>query len=68
MTAIDPAGHQIIILAGEFEGEEGVCLGRANDTQDLWAVSPDSSNRIVNLRFETEFGVLVNKGQQPGKN
>jgi len=65
---IDPTGQSVIILAGDFAGEEGVCLGRAPDTKDLWAVSPNSSERIVNLRFDEEFGVLLNRGQQPGKN
>jgi len=68
MADIDPSGHNVIILAGEFAGEEGVCLGRAPDAADLWAVSPHSSSRIVNLKFDEEFGVLINRGQEPGKN
>lgn len=68
MPDIDPSGHTVIILAGDFAGEEGICLGRVPDKKDLWAVSPNSSDRIVNLRFDEEFGVLLNPGQEPGKN
>jgi len=64
----DPTGRDVIILAGEFAGEEGVCLGRAQDGSGLWAVSADSSSRVVNLKFPEEFGVLVNRGQEPGRN
>ncbi len=53
---------------GEFAGEEGVCLGRATGTADLWSVSAHSSDRIVSLRLDEDFGVLLNPGQEPGKN
>jgi hypothetical protein len=36
------------------------------DGGGLWAVSPDSSDRILNLKFDEEFGILLNKGQAPG--
>ena len=62
------SGKTVLILDGEFAGEEGICLGRAPDAHDLWAVSPDSSDRIVNLRFADEFGVLLNPKQSPGWN
>jgi len=68
MPEIDPTGLKVIILAGEFTGLEGVCLGRATGQPERWAVSPDSSNRIVNLRFDEEFGVLLNPGQRAGNN
>lgn len=68
MPDIDPSGHTVIILAGEFAGEEGVCLGRATGEKELWAVSPNTSDRIVNLRFDGEFGVLLNPSQKHGKN
>lgn len=68
MQDFDPSGKHVLITCGEFAGEEGVCLGRAPDTYDQWAVSPHSSDRIVNLKFEQEFGILVNGGQEPGRN
>ncbi len=68
MPDLDPAGHHVIILAGEFAGQEGVCLGPVPDGSGLWAVSPDGTDRIVNLKFDEEFGMLVNRGQEPGKN
>lgn len=57
----------VLITGGEFAGQEGVCLGRAPDATELWAVSPRSSERIVNLRFEADFGLLINPGQKPGR-
>lgn len=68
MPDIDPSGRTVIILAGEFAGEEGTCLGRSPGEKDRWAVSPNSSDQIVNLLFEKEFGVILNSGQEPGKN
>ena len=68
MPKPDPSGKTVLIIGGEFAGEEGVCLGHAPDTQDLWAVSPDTSDRIVKLRFDAEFGLLLNPGQEPGEN
>jgi len=68
MPDIDPSGHSVIMVKGEFSGEEGVCLGRAPGEKDLWTVSPKSCNRIVNLRFDEDFGVLLKPSQKPGKN
>ena len=68
MHGLDPTGKTVLITAGEFAGEEGVCLGSASAGGELWAVSPASSNRIVNLRFEVEFGILLNPGQAPKRN
>jgi hypothetical protein len=68
MQKPDLSGKTILITAGEFVGEEGVCLGCSLSAQALWAVSPNSSDRIVNLRFEEEFGLLINPGQESGRN
>ena len=68
LQKIDPTNHHVIILAGAFAGEEGVCLGHVKDAHGLWAVSPDGSNKIVNLHFEEEFAILINRRQEPGKN
>jgi hypothetical protein len=62
------SGKTVIITGGEFAGNEGVCLGQAPGTKDMWAVSPDCSNRIVHLRFEESFAVLLNPKQPPGTN
>lgn len=51
-------GHRILILAGDHAGEEGICLGRINGT-NRWAVSPDASTAILELRFEDEFALLL---------
>ena len=64
----DPTGMTILITGGEFAGEEGVCLGRAAGAVGLWSVSAHSSDRVVNLRFDEEFGVLLNPGQLSGTN
>ena len=68
MQAPELSGKTVLITGGEFAGEEGVCLGRASDNCDLWAVSPHTSSRIVNLKFDEEFGVLINPGHRPGMN
>ncbi len=39
------SGARIIILHGEFAGQEGVCLGETHEG-GLWAVSPDGSDAI----------------------
>ena len=53
----DPSGQRVIILAGRFAGQEGVCLGRATGGSK-WMVSPDSTNEIVAMEFDREFGIL----------
>jgi hypothetical protein len=52
------AGSRVLILAGEFAGQEGVCLGRGHDPKK-WAVSPDLSKKVLELIFEKEFGVVL---------
>lgn len=64
----DPTGKSVLIAAGEFAGKEGVCLGPVVGAKSLWAVSPNCSYRIVNLKFDAEFGVLLNPGAAPGQN
>lgn len=68
MQDFDPSGRHVLITCGEFAGEEGVCLGLVPDGSGLWAVSPHASDRIANLKFEQEFGILVNGAQEPGRN
>lgn len=54
----NPTGQRVIILAGQYLGNEGVCLGRSADGSK-WMVSPDNSNEIIPLVFDMEFGILV---------
>ncbi len=63
----DPTGKSVIILSGEFAGQEGFCLGPAGES-GVFAVTPTTSNQILQLRFDTDFGILVNPGQQNGRN
>jgi hypothetical protein len=51
-------GRRVLILAEPHMGEEGTCLDQADDL-DSWYVSPDSSNEILKLVFERDFGLLV---------
>ena len=51
-------GARVLILSGESTGCAGTCLGRAADGE-RWAVSPDESERIVDLTFEEDFGLLL---------
>ena len=60
-------GHRILILAGAYGGEEGICLGKITGT-NRWAVSPDSSNAILELHFESEFALLLNLSVVPHRN
>ncbi|SUS07211.1 hypothetical protein DF3PB_40008 [uncultured Defluviicoccus sp.] len=68
MQDFDPTGKHVLITCGEFAGEEGVCLGLVPEGNGLWAVSPHSSDRIMNLKFQEEFGIVLNCGQEPGRN
>jgi hypothetical protein len=60
-------GAPVIILTGEFKGEEGVCLGKSGDGQG-WAVSPVRSEKILTLAFEKDFGLLVDLSANPSSN
>lgn len=51
------SGSKVLILAAPHAGEQGVCLGPAEDGS--WFVSPESSNEILRLEFERDFGLLV---------
>lgn len=68
MTLPDPSEKSVIILSGPHMGQEGICLGKVGNEEGVFAVSPENSNAIVNLRFPDEFGILLNKGQEPGRN
>jgi hypothetical protein len=63
---LDPTNRPVIIVSGEFAGSEGFCLGLTHS--GLYAVTPDGANKILALRFDHDFGRLVNKGQQPKRN
>lgn len=60
-------GHRILILAGDHDGEEGICLGRIAGTS-RWAVSPDASAAILELHFENEFALLLDLSAAPSRN
>ncbi len=57
----NPAGRPVIILQGRFAGLEGVCLGQV-EGRDVFAVSPNGEDAIVELEFGSGFGVLERKG------
>jgi hypothetical protein len=54
----DLSGSRILILSGNFEGREGICLGTGTEPS-AWAISPENSNAILDLKFEKEFALLV---------
>jgi hypothetical protein len=60
-------GARVLILRGEYKGEQGVCLGAA-DRAGLWAISPDDSDEILSLAFEKDFGLLVDLSANPKRN
>jgi len=58
MRADSLTGKRVLILVDPYMGSEGTCLGRAADGI-RWAISPDRSDQILQLHFDTEFGVLA---------
>jgi len=56
--------RRVLILSEPYAGEEGICLGLADD-QESWNVSPDKSNAILRLVFERDFGLLVDRPRLP---
>ena len=54
---------RVLILSGEFKGEEGICLGQ--DGNDRWAVSPDEGDEILSLLPDRDFGLLVDLSANP---
>lgn len=44
----DPSEKSVLVTTGAFAGQEGVCLGPAQDDGGIWAVSPHSSEQIMN--------------------
>ncbi len=53
----DPSGKRVIILAGLYVGQEGVCLGPSSSGLH-WMVSPDGTNEIIAMEFDRDFGIL----------
>ena len=60
-------GARILILKGQFAGEQGVCLGFTADGKQ-WAISPDSSDEIVPMKYEVDFALLTDLSVQPQRN
>lgn len=60
-------GQRVLILVGLHEGAEGICLGKASAI-NRWAVSPDSSVDILELRFERDFALLLDLSTNPARN
>lgn len=58
------SGSRVLILIEPHVGEEGVCLG-PTESDGSWFVSPDSSNEILRLEFERDFGLLVERLPRP---
>jgi hypothetical protein len=65
--SIKPEGKRVLITSGSFAGNEGVCLGKSTE-RNKWAVSPDSSDEVLMLEFEKDFGLLVGLSGDPSKN
>ena len=59
-------GARVLILTGTAAGNEGTCLGKADN--GAWAISPDESNAILELRYPDEFGLLINLSTDPERN
>ena len=59
-------GARVLILSGQFKGEEGICLSK--ETNRRWAISPDRSDEIVSLALERDFSLLVDLSADPLRN
>lgn len=66
MIGPDISGKGVVILVGEFSGQKGVCLGPVLQAKDLWAVSPDTSDLILNLRLGHGFIMISDPVPGPG--
>jgi hypothetical protein len=66
-TKSELEGARVLILTGQYKGEEGVCLGES-DRVRLWAISPDESDEVLSLAFEKDFGLLVDLSANPQRN
>ena len=55
---VDYTAKRVLVLVGKYAGREGVCVGRSSESK-RWAISPDGTDDIVQLAFETEFGLLA---------
>jgi hypothetical protein len=60
-------GARILILKGPFAGEQGVCLGFTADRKK-WAISPDSSDKIVPMEYEVDFALLIDLSAETQRN
>jgi hypothetical protein len=60
-------GARVLILISEYKGQQGVCLGKA-DEPGRWAVSPDITGEVLSLVFERDFGLLVDLSTDPERN
>ena len=60
-------GVRVLILTGQFRGQEGVCL-EEETPEGRWAVSPDGSDQILSLAFERDFGLLIDLSRDPQLN
>lgn len=60
-------GYRVIITAGRYAGNEGVCVGQSADGK-RWAISPDGTDEIEQLVFQDDFGLLVDLSGNPEQN
>ena len=60
-------GARVLILTGQYKGEQGVCLGKSEE-KELWMISPDTSDEVLSLAFEKDFGLLLDLSGNPKLN
>jgi hypothetical protein len=59
-------GARVLILSGQFKGQEGICLSR--DANGRYAISPDRSDEILSLEPDHEFALLMDLSANPARN
>jgi hypothetical protein len=67
LASDDFEGARVLILKGPAAGSEGICLGKTADGE-TWAITPDDSDAILNLRYPEEFGLLMDLSARPEMN
>jgi hypothetical protein len=64
LQSMQPA--RVLILSGQFKGEEGICLGE--DRNGRSAISPEGRDEILSLVRDEEFGLLIDLSADPIRN
>jgi hypothetical protein len=60
-------GRRVLILVGPHAGEEGICLGNVTQ-RNIWAISPVSSDDVLELYYKRDFALLIDFSAEAARN